>query len=70
MASLLQINEALRDLEVCEGEKPTLEPVIEALHKAQMALNELAVKGRNNIDVLLGCMMCIEQIIGEEDTNG
>ena len=33
MASLLQIDAALRDLEVCEGEKPTLEPAIEALHK-------------------------------------
>lgn len=70
MASLLQIDAALRDLEACEGEKPTLEPAIEALHKAQMALNELTVKGRDNIDVLLGCMMCLEQIIGEEDTNG
>lgn len=32
-------------------------------------LNEVEVKGRQKVDTLLGCMMAIENIIGE-GTNG
>lgn len=50
-----------------EGEKPDLAPVRTALAEAYDALNRLAVTGRDNLDKLLGCMMAIEQIIGEEE---
>ena len=43
----------------------------EFLEKLLKSLNELEVKGRDNIDILLGCMMAvenaIEQIIPEEE---
>lgn len=69
MASLIQIADALQDL-VCEGDKPSIYPAITALRDIQTALDGLTVQGRNNVDVLLGCMMCIDQIIGEESTDG
>lgn len=33
-------------------------------------LDEVEVKGRQNVDTLLGCMMAIEAIIGKEGENG
>lgn len=33
-------------------------------------LDEVEVKGRQNVDTLLGCMMAIESIIGKEDEHG
>ena len=69
MASLIQIADALQSL-VCEGEKPSIYPAIAALRDIKTALDGLTVQGRNNVDVLLGCMMCIDQIIGEESTDG
>lgn len=29
-------------------------------------LDEVEVKGRQNVDTLLGCMMCLEAIIGKD----
>jgi hypothetical protein len=69
MASLKQINEAIQNLN-CEGDKPSLDNAINALNDVLNALDGLTVKGRDAVDVLAGCYICIEQIIGEEDTNG
>lgn len=33
-------------------------------------LNEVEVKGRQQVDTLLGCMMAIEAIIGKDGDNG
>lgn len=33
-------------------------------------LDEVEVKGRQSVDTLLGCMMAIEAIIGEDTGNG
>lgn len=33
-------------------------------------LDEVEVKGRQQVDTLLGCMMAIEAIIGKEGENG
>ena len=33
-------------------------------------LDEVEVKGRDKVDTLLGCMMAIEAIIGEDKPNG
>ena len=33
-------------------------------------LDEVEVKGRQNVDTLLGCMMALDAIIGKEDANG
>lgn len=33
-------------------------------------LDEVEVKGRQNVDTLLGCMMAIEAIVGKGEDNG
>ena len=33
-------------------------------------LDEVEVKGRQNVDTLLGCMMALDAIIGKEEVNG
>lgn len=33
-------------------------------------LDEVEVKGRQNVDTLLGCMLALEAIIGKEGDNG
>lgn len=33
-------------------------------------LDEVPVKGRENVDTLLGCMMAVEAIIGKDTENG
>lgn len=40
------------------------------LHSLLMSLDEVEVKGRQNVDTLLGCMMAIESIVGKEEKNG
>lgn len=40
------------------------------LHGLLSELDEVEVKGRKNVDALLGCMMGIDMIIGKEDGNG
>ena len=34
------------------------------------SLDEVEVKGRQNVDTLLGCMMAIEAIVGKDGGNG
>lgn len=33
-------------------------------------LDEVEVKGRQNVDTLLGCMMALDAIIGKEEQHG
>lgn len=65
MASLKQIEVAIQNLN-CEGEKPSMETAINALNDVLKALDDLTVKGRDAVDVLSGCYICIEQILGED----
>ena len=63
MISLQQIKLALVSLGVDKSE------VNEAIHTLQgllAKLDEVEVKGRKNLDALLGCMMALESIIGEK----
>lgn len=39
---------------------------INELQNLLVALDEVEVKGRQNVDTLLGCMMAIEAIIGKD----
>ena len=69
MISLQQIKFALVSLGVDKSE------VNEAIHTLQgllAKLDEVEVKGRQNVDTLLGCMMAIEAIIGKDggEVNG
>lgn len=69
MITLRQIYSAIDSLK-CNGDKDaTLEQLssaIDALEDAVKSMDELAVKGRDNVDTLLGCMMAVEAIIGDE----
>ena len=47
-----------------------VDTAIEELKKLLAELNEVEVKGRDKVDTLLGCMMAIEAIIGEDKPNG
>lgn len=72
MITLRQIYSAIDSLK-CGGDKDAsleqLSSAIDALEDAVKSMDELTVKGRNSVDTLLGCMMAVEQIIGE-DNNG
>lgn len=41
----------------------------EFLHALLSSLNCIEVKGKDNLDTLLGCMMAIERKIAELDSN-
>ena len=67
MYSLTQIREALNGLNL-----PTqhIDAAMESLFGLLGDLDDVPVKGRANLDTLLGCMLAVEQIIGEEAENG
>ncbi len=63
MVTLKQIIPAL----VCVGgETEHLDKAIAELKAALTDLDNIEVKGRQNVDTLLGCMMAIEAIIGKD----
>lgn len=47
-----------------------IEAAIDELRGLLAELDEVTVKGRQQVDTLLGCMMALEQIIGKENNNG
>ena len=70
MVTLRQIYSAIDSLN-CDGDKDDvlmqLSNAIDALEDAVLGMDELAVKGRNSVDTLLGCMMAIDSITGEKN---
>ena len=69
MATLEQIIYTLKNLTVIEGELSTenIEAAIKALKSALEDLETIAVKGKDNLDKLLGVILAIDMIIGEEE---
>lgn len=67
MITLKQIIPALISLGVSVEH---IEAAIDELRSLLAELDEVEVKGRKNVDTLLGCMMAIEAIIGKEDADG
>lgn len=69
MVTLKQLIPALISLGV-SVEK--INEVINVLTDVLIGLDEVAVKGRQKVDTLLGCMMAIEAIIGKDggEVNG
>ena len=61
--SLKQLIPALVSLGV---DKSKANEAIHALQDLLTELDEVEVKGRKNVDTLLGCMMAVEAIIGEK----
>ena len=50
----------------------SIDKSVSSLEEMLQELDEVSVKGRQNVDTLLGCMMAIEAIIGEDggEVNG
>lgn len=70
MITLNQIISALISLEIGTGH---IDNAIKELEQLLTELDEVEVKGRQNVDTLLGCMMAIDAIIGNKrggDENG
>lgn len=61
--TLKQLIPALQCLGVSVGR---IETAIAELRGLLAELDEVEVKGRQNVDTLLGCMMALEAIIGEQ----
>jgi gamma-glutamyl phosphate reductase len=71
MVSLIEIKLALDGIQKESGDDCAkyIDEAIEKLKTAQEALNTVSVRGRHDVDALLGCMLGIDLIIGE-DNNG
>jgi hypothetical protein len=69
MITLKQLIPALISLGVDET---LVNEAIKFLREMLVQLDEVEVKGRQQVDTLLGCMMAIEAIIGKEggEANG
>ncbi|MBO5967257.1 MAG: hypothetical protein J6S14_02025 [Clostridia bacterium] len=70
--TLARIKRAFERTEILDGDDvaPYFEAAIQNLEAARDALETVSVKGRVNIDKLLGCMMGIDMIIGEVNDDG
>jgi len=68
MVNLYEIKKALEGLDAENGDRSPeyIDAAIANLQTAAEALNTISVRGRRNVDALLGCMMAIELIIGED----
>ena len=67
MITLKQLIPAL----ACVGvDAEHIEKAIAELNALLAELDEVEVKGRQNVDTLLGCMMGLESIVGKEDADG
>lgn len=65
--SLKQIKTALESL---GADAEHINIAIEELTALLASLDDIEVKGRQNVDTLLGCMMAIEGIIGKGEEHG
>lgn len=72
MANLKQVKYTLEHIDIIDGDNSTeyIDKAYEALETAAEALNTIAVRGRDNLDQLLGCMLGIEMILGKEESDG
>lgn len=63
MVSLVKVKAAAYELgiDITHAEKAIVE-----LRDFLDVLDGVSVKGHDNVDTLLGCMMAVEQIIGDE----
>lgn len=67
MANLKQLKFTLNNLGIESGK---VDIAISALEEVSESLEKITVQGREAIDKMLGCMMGIEQIIGNEEQRG
>lgn len=69
MISLIKVKNVLSELESSGGDNPVayISDAIGSLKNASEAMNTVSVCGRENVDKLLGCMMALDIIIGENN---
>ena len=67
MVNLKQIKQTLEYLNIEGVPVGNVDNAIRLLEELNLALNGVPVMGRERIDQLLGCMMGIEQVIGNEE---
>lgn len=67
IANLKKVKYTLEHLDVIDGDTSTeyIDTAIEALETASEALNTIGVRGRENLDMLLGIMLGLDQILGK-----
>lgn len=68
MANLKQVKYTLENLDIIDGDNNTVyvEQAIASLENAAEALNTIAVRGRENLDQLLGIMLAIDMVLGKD----
>ena len=66
--TIVNIRNSIEKVEIADGDKESiineLSKAREHLDSAYSGINNLSVKGKEAMDVLLGCILAIEQIIG------
>lgn len=71
MATLNLIYKAVEQLDIVDGDKQAalrqIGMAISELVTLQQTLDEFQVKGRTNVDTLLGCMLEIDKMTGEDN---
>ena len=72
MANLKQVKYTLEHLDYIDGDCSTehIDTAIQALETASEALNTIGVRGRDNLDQLLGVMLAIDMILGKGESDG
>lgn len=66
----ISLNKLICALKLLSVDYTKVNDAIASLSALQDELNDVEVKGRDKVDTLLGCMMAIEAIIGEDKPNG
>jgi hypothetical protein len=68
MVTLLEIKTALESIRREDGDDAAkyIEEAIRCLKTAGEAMNTVSVRGRHDVDTMLGCMIGIDLIIGED----
>lgn len=71
MVSIKQIKITLGSIDVIDGDTSTehLDKAVAELEMASEALNTISVRGRDNLDKLLGCMLGIDMILGKKESD-
>ena len=67
-ANLKQVKYTLENLDIIDGDNNIdyVDKAIESLENAAEALNTIAVRGRDNLDQLLGIMLALDMILGKD----
>ena len=70
MVDLEKIKETLAKIDGNEEATNCIDTAIGNLKAASVEMNDMTVKGRKDIDALLGCMLGIDLVIGGNKKDG